>query len=306
MAYPLIENHTLADAANLSPLETAIWRTVAYVDVFDYALTAAEIHRYLEGMAATPAEVQTALAHGRLQPHCLSQVGDYYTLAGREETVAARQARAAAAAQLWPTAIAYGHLIANMPFVRMVAITGSLAMDNVEGRADIDYLLVTRNGRLWLSRAFTIAVVRLAARRGHWLCPNYILAERALNFPDQNLYTAHEVVQMIPLSGADVYQNIRCINAWADTFLPNAAGPPRDLINGRASRHYLRYLTELPLRTPPGRWLDRWEMRRKIRKFQDHNHAGEAAFSADWCKGHFDAHKRHALAQYETRVSGNR
>lgn len=296
----------------LSAMETAVWRTVTYADLFDYPLTAVEIHRYLEETAATVAEVETVLANGRLQPGFLARVGDYYALAGREKTAATREARARTAEQLWPAALYYGRLMASLPFARMVAVTGSLSMNNVDEGADIDYLIVARNGRVWLNRAFAITIVRLAARQGYSLCPNYILAERALNFPDQNLYTAHEITQMIPLSGFDIYAHVRRLNSWADTFLPNAAGPPPHPLDGRAAdpavgrtpHHRLRQLAEIPLRTPLGHWLEQWEMARKIRKFQRHQVNSEVTFSADWCKGHFDAHKSHVLTAYQTRLNG--
>lgn len=288
--------------AALTPLETAAWQAVAYVDVFDYPLTAGEIHRYLENVTATRAEVEEVLANGRLLPHYLAHIGPYYTLTGRESTVAVREVRATIARRLWPAAHHYGRLIASLPFVRMVAVTGSLAMNNADEGADIDYLIVARNGRVWLSRAFAIAIVRLAERRGTSLCPNYILAERALEFPDRNLYTAHEVAQMIPLSGLEMYHRVRQINNWTDAFLPNATGLPHQVTNGRAPHHYLRRLAELPLRTPVGHWLETWEMRRKIHKFQQHPDTSEAAFSPDWCKGHFDTHKQYALTAYQARL----
>lgn len=286
----------------LSPLEKAIWQTIAYVDGFDYPLTAVEIQRYLEGMPAPLCEVEAALANGRLLPDYLSQSGPFYMLAGREETVAIRQRRAQLARRLWPDALRYGRILGQLPFVRMVAVTGSLAMDNVNEKADIDYLVVTRNGRLWLSRALLIIVVRLAARRGLTVCPNYILSESSLRFSDQNLYTAHEVAQMIPLSGTAVYQQLRQTNEWTHTYLPNAVGaPPREMIVADG-RYLRRHLLELPLRTPLGSWLEQWEMKRKIQKFSTHQQANtETNFTADCCKGHFDAHKTWALSNYHKR-----
>jgi hypothetical protein len=42
-------------------------------------------------------------------------------------------------------------------------------------------------------------------------------------------------------------------------------------------------------------------MRRKIRKFGGEQGGGEAAFSADWCKGHFASHGRRALEAFTYR-----
>jgi hypothetical protein len=40
-------------------------------------------------------------------------------------------------------------------------------------------------------------------------------------------------------------------------------------------------------------------MQRKIRKFSHQNDGDESAFSADWCKGHFDGHRRRVLDEFD-------
>ena len=152
-------------------LEAAILQTVAYVDGFDYPLTAAEVHRFLIGIAATPEQVSNILENGRLIPHQLSRQDHYYMLPGREEIAAIRQQREVNARQLWPYAQQYGCAIARLPYVRMVSVTGSLAVNNAIEGADIDYLIVTENGRLWLTRAFVILIVRIAARARYYPLP---------------------------------------------------------------------------------------------------------------------------------------
>jgi hypothetical protein len=298
---------TPAPPRSLSPLETAVWRTIAYSDVFDYPLRLPEIHYYLEGVPAALEEVERVLANGRLRPHHLVYRSPYYMLPGREAIGQIRQRRETFSQALWPAAVRYGRLIASLPFVRMVAVTGSLAVNNVDERVgtDIDYLIVAQNGRVWLSRAFVVAIVRLAARRGYELCPNYILAESTLAFPDQNLYTAHELLQMVPLYGLDTYRQIRQTNTWAVQFLPNAACAPLTRPDLPAPHATMQQLMELPLATPAGQWLDDWEMGRKIRKFgRQPNQNQEADFHKDWCKGHFDAHKERILSAYEEIING--
>lgn len=284
-------------------LAKAIVKSVAYADIFDYPLTAVEVHRYLAGVPVSAQIVANTLQHGHLLPRYLSQRQGYYTLPGREGIISLRQERASLASELWPHARRYGSMIGRLPFVRMVAVTGSLAMDNPGDDADIDLLVVTRDDRLWLCRALVILVVRLAAGRGVGLCPNYFLAERALLFPVHNLYAAHEVAQMVPITGLAMYRRVRQLNDWVDAFLPNAAGPPRRIEPVAGGRRPLRTLEDLPLAGFVGQRLEQWEMGRKLRKF--HAAAGgaaESSFSADWCKGHFEAHHERIITAYQARL----
>lgn len=283
-----------------SDLETAILQTVAYVDGFDYPLTAEEVHRFLIGQPATRQQVEALLTDGHLLPCQISECDGYYMLPGREQIAAIRQQREAIAQQLWPHALRYGRSIAHMPFVRMVSVTGSLAVNNAIEGADIDYLVVTENGRLWLTRALVILIVRLAARQGVALCPNYFITRRALQIDQQNLYTAHELVQMIPIAGIDIYHRLQQLNLWTNEYLPNAQWSGNGHAYAPPALHPRR-LAELVLNTPIGARLEQWEMQRKIYKFR-HQKTAESDFSPDWCKGHFDEHAQHIMNNFNTRI----
>lgn len=306
---PPVPPFTFLPSDYRTAVETAVLQTVAYVDVFDYPLTAAELHRYLIGVPAARDTIDAILANGRLIPHALARHEEYFTLPGRERIVAIRQQREALAQQLWPQARRYGRLIARLPFVRMVAVTGSLAVNNVVEDGDIDYLIVTENGRLWSCRALVILVVRLAARHGLELCPNYFLSEHALALPDHNLYAARELLQMVPLAGAAVYRRLLQLNPWTAHFLPNAhqhRHANRDNA-GSAPRHRSFSLLETFLRSPAGHYIEQWEMARKIRKFSRQGGNGtdpttEADFSPHWCKGHFEGHGERTIKKYGERL----
>jgi len=168
---------------------------------------------------------------------------------------------------------------------------------------DIDYLVVTEPGRLWLCRAVIVGLVRVAALKGTELCPNYLLSEHALVLNERNLFTAHEVAQMVPLAGQQTYQRMRDLNRWTDTYLPNAAGAPRRLAAVEPGRRRTRGLVERTLRSRICSPLERWEMRRKMKKLgtRSDGHA-EAAFGPDWCKGHFGDHGQATLARYADRL----
>ena len=301
----MMDDVTTGQLAEGLTLEQAILQTVAYVDMYDYPLTAAEIHRYLVGLPATETEVGQALENGRLVQRQLGRDGAYFYLAGRGHIVETRRKREMAAGRLWPQAVTYGRLAATIPYVKMVAVTGSLAVNNVDGGADIDFLIVTEIGRLWLCRAMVIMLVRLAARRGTWLCPNYFLSTRALRFDERNLFSAHEIVQMVPISGESVFQQLLEANQWVKAFLPNAYPSRRPFLpladTVPAPLKWGRRAGEVVLQTPVGGRLEAWEMNRKVSRFSQQP-ASETAFSADFCKGHFEDHGQQTLNEYTSRI----
>ena len=288
----------------VEPVGLAILCTVAYADVFDYALTLSQVHRYLIGCRATRHDVHQALnVHGWLVQR-LRLKEEFVTLRGRGHLVEVRHERAELAADVWPLARRFARSIAALPFVRAVALTGALAMDNSGPGDDFDYLIVTSPGRLWLARAMVIGfVVKPAARRGHEVCPNYLLSERSLAFAERNLYVAHELAQMVPMSGLETYRRLRASNSWAARFLPNATGLPRAVEPSGINASSLRSLAELGLGTFVGGQLERIERRRKIRRFRAQAvGADRTCFSTDRCKGHFQSNEQFVQQAFAARL----
>ena len=292
-----------------SKLERAILETVAYADVFDYPLTAQEIHRYLHLVPAPRGAVEAMLAPPSLIGGWLQESAGFYMLPGRTELAAIRRQREALAERAWPRAVSYGLRMSGLPFVRMVALTGSLAMHNGDGRADFDYLLVAEPGRVWTCRAWTLLLARLAAAQGCQLCPNFILSADNLEMSQRNLYTAHELAQMVPLAGEEIYWRLRHANRWSEAYLPNAGGPPdgspahNPVLRSIRRRPLLSAISEAALRLPAGDRLEGWEMKRKIRKLSPQSGPGaEICFSADRCQGHFQGHGQGTLAAFRNRL----
>lgn len=282
-------------------LAAAISRTLAYSDIFDFPLTLSEIHRYLIERLAPVEAVAATL--GDLQQ--ISRQGEFYALRGREAIFVQRHQRAATASRLWPLALRFGRLIGTLPFVRMVAVTGALASDNVEPGADLDYLVVTQPGRLWLCRAMILGINRIAKLLGlrAELCPNFLLSTDHLRLEDRDLFTAQELTRMVPVTGMDCYRTMRSANLWTDQYLPQAIGAPREIAGSERDAGLLKKVAEFILWLPIVSWLEKWEMNRKIAKFERQGHINsETRFSADFCKGHFDGHKQATLQAYESRL----
>lgn len=290
-----------------APLAEAILRTLLYADVFEYALTPAEIHRFLIGAAAAPEAVAHTLADCAWLAERVERRAGYITVRGRGPLAAVRAERARHSARLWPAARRWAARLSGLPFVRLVAVTGALAVDNATAGDDIDYLIVTEPGRVWLARALVVAGVRLARLGGVRLCPNYVLARSALAQSQRDLYIAHDLYQMVPLAGHALYAEMQALNAWARAYLPQAASGGRAEADQRprGGPRALQQLGEWLLGGRLGDALEAWERARKLRKFGPaaHQPGSAARLDAERVKGHFEDHGSRVLAQYHHRLA---
>jgi hypothetical protein len=233
----------------------------------------------------------------------VSREGDFYCLRGREKIFATRLVRARASRPVWRRAHWYGRILSRLPFVRMVAVTGALAMDNIGDRPDIDFLVVTEAGRVWVCRRLIVGLVRLARLAGDDLCPNYIIADTKLDIDQRDLFTAHELAQMVPLSGARLYRSMLERNKWAREYLPVAfrvpfavKEPKRRRLPGRTVERFLRA-------RPLDAW-EAWEMKRlrgRLRPLIGRD--AEVVCSPEQCKGHTGRHRHWITTRYEQRLA---
>ncbi|HYO87014.1 MAG TPA: hypothetical protein VER79_00085 [Candidatus Limnocylindrales bacterium] len=289
-------------------LDDAILQTVLYGDVFNFPMTPREIHHFLiDDAPCSLNDVEDTLRTSPLLAEVLVQAGGYVALKDRVELMVLRAQREAASAQMMGTARRYGRWLSRLPFVRMVAITGALSMRNAaDTHDDLDYVLVTARGRVWLARAFAIVIVRLGKVRGAVVCPNYVLAETALAQSRRDLYIAHEIAQMTPLYGFAIYEQMRALNGWACHYLPNARVPFYSQAEGRTGALFgaFKRAAEWLLGGRTGDALERWESARKVRRFQAQMAEAQhdAQLDSEHVKGHFRDHGQRVLHQYALRL----
>lgn len=288
----------------------AVYATVCYADVFDMPIELDHLHRYLVGVQLgfddVDRLVDQLVSEGRL-----ARREQLVHLPDRSDVLAIWEERTTRAETMWRDAERWGSRIGRLPFVRMVAVTGGLAVDSVADHDDIDYFIVIRPGRLWLTRAMVLVLARIAARDDLDLCPNFIVADTTLAMTEQTLYVARELAQMITIVGPDVARTVRTTNDWMFELLPNAS------VDGDVSRvtdqsvHALQLLAERILLLPPFGWLEKWEMDRKIAMLTNVRSRraevgapDESSFSPDICKGHMVGNAAGIDVAWRARVCG--
>jgi predicted nucleotidyltransferase len=208
--------------------EKSLLQTLAYADVFDYPLTFEEIHCFLIGQKTTKSKVK-ALAEKSTLVNCQDS---FYFFKNRREIVSFRKKRKKWSQGKLIIAKQVAGWLKLIPSIKMIAVTGTLAMENSTEDDDIDLLVISRKNCLWLTRLFTVLLTELIAKRRrpkdkefkNKICLNMFLDENHLRIPkqEQNLFTAHEVCQLKPLWQKEkIYQKFLKENQWVKQFLPN-------------------------------------------------------------------------------------
>lgn len=215
-------------------MKQAILQTLCYHDLFDYPLALEEIHRFLIGNS----KFKMKNSKLKLQIKNLIQIGKveekkgFYFLQGRGKIVSIRKKREKISQKKLKIAQRTADWLRLIPNVKMVAITGAMAMENAEKDEDIDLLVITSKNRLWLTRIQAVLLIELLGNRRRLkdvevtdkICLNIFLDESRLQMPKekQNLFVAHEMAQMKVLwQRDDLYQKFLKANLWLKKFLPN-------------------------------------------------------------------------------------
>lgn len=265
---------TSSDGARLSPLERNIFTAVAYRDIFQFAPSVAEIHRYLPFASATREQVEAALGAGNLVPGFLATDGSHYALRGREAFFPLRDQRRQHSTRLMKKACITAARLASLPFIEMIALTGSLAAENPDEEADIDLIIVTSADHLWRVNAITSALRFVDQKLGpRHFCPNVMRTTEALEFESQRLYTAQEMGMMVPLYGYHRYLEIFERNSWLHQFLPNCTpyAKPANLVSAPAAPGTRRVLESI-FTSPLGSLLESTWYKRRIRQCANPDH----------------------------------
>ena len=202
-------------------LRSSILKTLAYFDLFNYPLSLEDIRRFLDVEAdevVIETEVRSLLRQARVY-----RTGPYYSLQNNPALADRRQKGEVHADELLLIAARNAKLLYQFPFVRGVCISGSLSKRCADERADIDYFIITRANRLWIARTLMHLFKKLSYMRGHQhrFCMNYYIDEEALEIKEKNIFTATELLTLMPMCGNGALDQFFEANSWTSLYLPH-------------------------------------------------------------------------------------
>jgi predicted nucleotidyltransferase len=235
-------------------MKTGILATLTYFDLFNYPLTKREIWLFLN-LECDSTEFNNSLSELTARA-VIYQFGELYSLQNDPSIVSLRYDGNSRAQLLMMSAKKVCRLLSKFPFVRGVAVSGSLSKNVASQSSDIDLFIITTENRLWLARTFMhiFKKVTFLFNRQHFFCMNYYVDEKALEIEEKNIYTATEVVTLIPLQGELSFRSFYLANLWSKSFLPNylLRASTAEKINFFTPK----YIIEKILDNRMGNWLD--------------------------------------------------
>lgn len=217
-------SHLFADGRSspgaLSLDERGVVRTLLYYHIFSFPLTPEEVFRLSPRRWQSPQALEPVLES--LQSRGLVQRLEDYVVVGEPGEVEKRRVAERHAAEVWPRAESRGRFIARFPWVRAVAISGTLSKGVFHPGDDADFFVITQPGRLWLTRALLMGFKKTVLFNSRQLfCVNYLVDCHCLEVPDHNEFTAAEIAWLRPVSGRQLLVEFARANDWTETFLPN-------------------------------------------------------------------------------------
>ena len=209
-------------------MELAIVRTIAFFDLFDYPLTSYEVWQYLS-IKTDLKTVNNVLWHGILG---ISSRHGFYCLAGKEGLVEIRMNRYNYTDEKMKIALRIVRFFKFIPWIKMIAIANSIGSHNLRSSGDIDFFIITRPNRIWLTRLFCAGSMKLMNLRPteknkkNKICLSFYTTTDNLDLSSLRIeddikfnYWASFLVPIFDTSST--YEKLVSANAWLINIFPN-------------------------------------------------------------------------------------
>ena len=116
------------------------------------------------------------------------------------------------------------------PFIRFVGLTGSLARGQASEKSDIDFFIVTKNGRIWICRAFCLVLMSIFGLKRYKdkiagrVCLNIFQTDNHLKLSyldhrESPQWLARDYAHMVPFwSAGQIFNRFVKENNWVEEY----------------------------------------------------------------------------------------
>jgi predicted nucleotidyltransferase len=290
-------------------LKQDILATLSYFDIFDYPLTQSEITQFLKSLYDH--EEFIADLNDLVSQNWIYKFDEFYMLQNNYFLVQRRRKGNIQAKAMLTTAEKIAGLLSGFPFVKGVAVSGSLSKSFADESSDIDFFVITEKNKLWLARTFMHCFKKISFlfKKQDWFCMNYYIDEEMLQIKEKNIYTATEIATLLPLRGIRIFDDFFKTNTWSKTFLPNHS--LRISYVEEAKNPFLKKIIEFLLRNPVGDLFDhflmklstyRWNKKTQRNKLNKHGIVLSMDATRHYAKPDPSAFQKRFMEAYEKKI----
>lgn len=219
-------------------MDKNILTTIIYYDLLDYPLTSFEVWKYLltfdiknktngdKGREVSLNDILKELENENLKK-VVEEYRGFYFLRGRKKLVVQRLERNKISTKKIKLIRKIVWFLRFVPFVRIVAITGRVAMKNAEAKSDLDLLIVLKKGKIFTGRTLVTILVHFLGKRRYAhkikdrICLNYFITTNSLEIALKDIFSSSEYSFIFPIFDLRVFSKFQKNNWWIDNFREN-------------------------------------------------------------------------------------
>ncbi|MEK7579922.1 MAG: nucleotidyltransferase domain-containing protein [Patescibacteria group bacterium] len=250
-----------------------VFKAIVYYDCLDYPLTKEELESF------------SFKDEGEIKNNLIQLAKGFHFLKGREALIQLRKERNQIAEEKWEKTLKAVKWLRLIPYIRLVFASGSLALSNTDEESDLDVLIVTKSGRIWITRFLTVFILSLlGARRTRYekiapdkICLNHFITDKSLYIPRKSIYTAQLYSRLVPITGEkDLIDRFFEANSWIRNYIPkfpisNFQFPNKFQIPNSNFLKLIRNIEEKILDTKLGDWIERILKKYQLRRINNYH-----------------------------------
>lgn len=235
-------------------------KPLIYFDIFNHPLRIGELEQLCNNGSVSNSEIVKAVEKGVCFQH-----EDFLSLSKNvKELVEVRKEKEERAKHYIKKLGSYSKLISKFPFVKGVAVSGSLSKNVMHDDGDIDYFIITKANRLWVCRTLLILFKKVFLFNSRkYFCVNYFIDENNFEIKDKNIFTAVELTYLLPVYNQEVFNLFLEANSWIKEEFSSITHP----INFNVIKERKPIVLESLLKGKLGETLDLFFMKLTIKRW---------------------------------------
>lgn len=194
-------------------------------------MTVFEIWKYLYETKCDLNDVVLCLSGSESIKRYTETKDGFYFLKGKRELIYSRKSKRDSSIAKIQMAQKVVYFLRFIPFIRMVAISGSIGYLNVKEESDIDVFIIIKDGYVWFTRFFITLFTHISGKRRHGkkiknrICLNFYTSDKAIDLDhlayEKDIWFAYWFLTIVPIFDLGVYDNFYESNKWVSEFAKN-------------------------------------------------------------------------------------